>query len=291
MMCQVCVKKNRAINSCILIIMIFNTRFKSSCKRSHLKLQCHYLPCQLWSFVAAIKLQAMPTMQLLPWCGTSHSSSDRKTSCSWCRHCQNCSWQPCQLSLPHFKWESIRLRQLHSKLRAAQLQKDCLLAKLEAVVEQDGITLDGEVHDNICTLIVGGEPTVIELYPKDSFQQLFWQQQQQAARVKNSCFMRWHPLFIRWCSYLKHVSCHAYDILRQTGCIKLPSQRTLRDYTHYIPATSGFLDEVDIQLKQTTNIDTCAEHAKYIAIVLWARSSKPICRDGPISRWRFQSMY
>ena len=79
--------------------------------------------------------------------------------------------------------------------------------------------------------------------------------------------MRWHPLFIRWCLYLKHVSCHAYDILRQTGCIKLPSQRTLRDYTHYIPATSGFLDEVDIQLKQTANIDTCAEHSKYIAIV------------------------
>ena len=25
--------------------------------------------------------------------------------------------------------------------------------------------------------------------------------------------------------------------------------------------------------------------------LLWARSSEPICRDGPISRWRLQSMY
>ena len=25
--------------------------------------------------------------------------------------------------------------------------------------------------------------------------------------------------------------------------------------------------------------------------VLWASGSEPICRDGPISRWRLQSMY
>ena len=26
-------------------------------------------------------------------------------------------------------------------------------------------------------------------------------------------------------------------------------------------------------------------------LVLWARSSEPICRDGPISKWLLQSMY
>ena len=36
---------------------------------------------------------------------------------------------------------------------------------------------------------------------------------------------------IRWCLYLRHQSNKAYDALRETG-IALPSQRTLRDYTH-----------------------------------------------------------
>ena len=37
----------------------------------------------------------------------------------------------------------------------------------------------------------------------------------------------------------------AYELLRKTGCIKLPSQRTLHDYTHYIPPTIGFSAEID----------------------------------------------
>ncbi len=30
-----------------------------------------------------------------------------------------------------------------------------------------------------------------------------------------------------------------YETLRSSGCVKLPPQRTLRDYTHYIKASAG----------------------------------------------------
>ena len=60
--------------------------------------------------------------------------------------------------------------------------------------------------------------------------------------------MRWHPLFIKWCLYLRHLSGKAYELLRDSGCVRLPSQRTLRDYTHYISASVGFSAEVDEQL-------------------------------------------
>jgi len=49
--------------------------------------------------------------------------------------------------------------------------------------------------------------------------------------------MKWHPLVIKWSLYLRHLSGKAYELLRKTGYIKLPSQRTLHDYTHYIPPT------------------------------------------------------
>ena len=48
--------------------------------------------------------------------------------------------------------------------------------------------------------------------------------------------------------YLRYKSSGAYEMLRESGCIKLPSQRTLRDYTHVFKSVSGFSVDVDVQL-------------------------------------------
>ena len=53
---------------------------------------------------------------------------------------------------------------------------------------------------------------------------------------------------------------HIYEILRSSGCLHLPSQRTLRDYTHYVKATAGFSHEVDLMLMQAARVDVCPEH-------------------------------
>ena len=45
---------------------------------------------------------------------------------------------------------------------------------------------------------------------------------------------------IKWCIYLRHLSQSAYETLRQSHCLQLPSQRTLRDYTHHIKPSSGY---------------------------------------------------
>jgi hypothetical protein len=45
---------------------------------------------------------------------------------------------------------------------------------------------------------------------------------------------------VKWCLYLRHISPKAYELLKSSGVIKLPSQRTLRDYTHFICSTPGF---------------------------------------------------
>ena len=42
----------------------------------------------------------------------------------------------------------------------------------------------------------------------------------------------WHPLMLKWCIYLRHQSQSAYETIRQSKCVILPSQRTLCDYMH-----------------------------------------------------------
>ena len=52
---------------------------------------------------------------------------------------------------------------------------------------------------------------------------------------------------IKWC--FLHRSCSkAYEMLRKTGVFHLLSGRTLRDYTHFAPATYGFNASSDEQL-------------------------------------------
>ena len=80
--------------------------------------------------------------------------------------------------------------------------------------------------------------------------------------------MRWHPLMVKWCLYLRHLSGKGCELLRDSGCIELPSQRTLRDYTHYVKATTGFSAEVDRQLMDATKVEVAKEWEKCVVLVL-----------------------
>ena len=88
-------------------------------------------------------------------------------------------------------------------------------------------------------------------------------------------------LMIKWCIYLCHLSSKAYDTLRQSGVVYLPSRRTLRDYTHYIPAQSGSVTQSKIHplatgfssavynmLFQSVNIPSCAERERWVILLM-----------------------
>ena len=59
-------------------------------------------------------------------------------------------------------------------------------------------------------------------------------------------------LYDRWCIYLRHLSGKGYEVLRESGYLKLPSERTLRDYTYYNKTQIGFSTATDLELVQLT---------------------------------------
>lgn len=111
------------------------------------------------------------------------------------------------------------------------------------------------------------DSNVHQTYPPDSFPRLFWEQQKQAAK-RSPKGMRWHPLMVRWCLYLKHQSSKAYETLRKSGCFVLPSQRTLRDYSNCVRANAGFSLEVDKQLIEIADIGKCPDWHKLVILLL-----------------------
>lgn len=80
--------------------------------------------------------------------------------------------------------------------------------------------------------------------------------------------MKWAPMMIRWCLYLRHLSSNAYETLRTSGALRLPSQRTLRDYTHFTRTSYGFSLEVDQQLMDAASILSCPEREKCVVVLI-----------------------
>ena len=117
-----------------------------------------------------------------------------------------------------------RLRQMHSELRLISAKKERLEAKLRRMIQHESVCVDSDTHTDLQAIVRANDSDILRRYPHDSFQYLFWKQQQEAGQVKDSRCMRWHPLFIKWCLYLRYISARAYETLRSSGCIYLPSQ-------------------------------------------------------------------
>ena len=109
---------------------------------------------------------------------------------------------------------------------------------------------------------------IVNNYPPDSFGHIFWQQQMKAATSKSASSMRWNPLMIKWCLHIRHKSSGGYEALRKSGCLYLPSQHTLRDYTHYASTKSGFSMAVDYQLIDAAQIGKCEERRKCVTLLM-----------------------
>lgn len=49
--------------------------------------------------------------------------------------------------------------------------------------------------------------------------------------------------------------------------LHLPSQRTLRDYTHVVNNRTGFSKEVDLMLMKHAKIESCQDYEKYVSVI------------------------
>ena len=114
----------------------------------------------------------------------------------------------------------------------------------------------------------GKSEEIRKAYPEGSFGRLFWEEQLHTATAKDPRQMRWHPLMIRWCLNLKLLSAASYHAMSSAGFIRLPSERTLRDYMHYFNSKTGFQQEVNKKLRKKSKLSELSESRKYCGLVL-----------------------
>ena len=141
-------------------------------------------------------------------------------------------------------------------------------SKLDQVFQLQAVDVDKDMAGDLKTIMEEEEEQIFSDHLEGSFPHIFWSQQKEAARSKDMRGMRWHPLMIKWCIYLRHQSAKAYETLRRSGCVMLPSQRTLRDYSHAVKAEPGFSAEVDHQLMLAAKVTTSKEWRKLVVLLI-----------------------
>ena len=90
-----------------------------------------------------------------------------------------------------------RMHRLRSTTRVKQQKVERLKRRLSTLSEKRGIEIDDSLHSDLKQIMAKHTKQVEEMYPPDSFQQIFWEQQQKAAAQKKAMSMKWHPLMIR----------------------------------------------------------------------------------------------
>ena len=156
---------------------------------------------------------------------------------------------------------------MHNSVRNIKAKLNRLLIIKQSIV-YSGVQLDVVNHNDLVNLMSKYNKQVHDTYAKDSFQRIFWEQQQKAASYSEPKSMRWHPLIIKWCLYLQHLSSGAYETLRTSSILKLPSQRTLRDYTHYIKSSCKFSNEIDNDLIRAADYYHLEDWQKCVGILI-----------------------
>eukprot|EP00794_Sanderia_malayensis_P008456 gene8456-9360_t len=167
--------------------------------------------------------------------------------------------KPITAKTPLEKVTTHKLSQAIKNLRLNQKKLEAKIKELNQQIETNGIQLDPDLHDDFQNLI----ENVKQELPEDSFEKLFWEQQQSAFQ-SNPKGTRWHPMMIRFALHIDLRSPSTYKALRESGVIKLPSERTLRDYSNVFHPSPGFKKETFDDLKHQAS--KLQEIGKYVVL-------------------------
>lgn len=137
--------------------------------------------------------------------------------------------------IKQMRLESHKLTKENKKLRR----------KLNKLIAKNGIKLSDKDNADFLNVMNTSGKFISDIYSdENSYQRLFWMEQLKYNSLADKRGMRWHPMIVKWCIFLKSKSANTYDALRNSGFIHLPSERTLYDYTNYIEKGVGLQPDI-----------------------------------------------
>ncbi|KAK7492820.1 hypothetical protein BaRGS_00015958 [Batillaria attramentaria] len=200
-----------------------------------------------------------------------HCALYRKTLWSMCRRAsarEETTSQPQDFVSSHVPHVKMSRKQLYDKITQLKEQNRSLSTTLEKLrrdvfkeIREKGQVLGDMDNADLLSLLKVYKKEVEKAYPDEtSLPRLFWEQQLKYSQLSSKTSMRWHPMIIRWCLYIRSRSATAYNAVRNMGFLALPSDRTLFDYSNILPSETGFVPAVARHLrKEAENLGMYSE--------------------------------
>ena len=138
----------------------------------------------------------------------------------------------------------IKLTLQQQRLKCNQLEQE--LQKIKEMLQMSNLQVDKTLNNDFINILNANQKNVTP------FMKLFWEQQQKLFRSDDRG-ARYHPMIIRYCLSLYAKSASCYEEIRNSGILKLPSSRTLRDYKNVIKPAVGFQEGIIEDLKKFTS--------------------------------------
>jgi len=110
---------------------------------------------------------------------------------------------------------------------------------------------------NLMTAVDAGSIT-------DPLQKLFWDEQVKHVCTKENGH-RWHPMMLKLAILLQSKSQAAYNLLRDTGVLKLPGSSTLRMYKHVDQPGEGFQPHALAELRKMA--ESLEEDKRFVVLL------------------------
>ena len=164
---------------------------------------------------------------------------------------------PAKLKAPLAATDKSRIGAALKAERLKCQQTTAELNKMKLELQRNSVQIDEQLSNDFTKILSDAK----EVTP---FMNLFWQQQKEMFKVGNRKNVRFHPMIIRYCLSLYLKSKAAYEELRNSGVLVLPSSRTLIDYKNHITPKVGFSNDIIEDLKIRTN--EYIETERYIVI-------------------------
>ena len=156
------------------------------------------------------------------------------------------------------------LEEKAAKLQEENRKKGKILARLRKrvakLLERDTINIDADLSEDLAKIFKRHHNKMTDE------QRIFWSEQLKAlGKQDNPRTMRWNPFVIRIALHLQMISRSAYEYVG--NFIKLPSQRRLYDYTHFVEAKEGPQEAIITNVKTKIENLNGPDHETYFNII------------------------
>ncbi|XP_038052534.1 uncharacterized protein LOC119725265 [Patiria miniata] len=159
--------------------------------------------------------------------------------------------------------KKMKLMKMENK--ALKKRNAVLHTKITAMIQVESVEVNTQEGSFLHQAMQDGEKEFMMASIEGSPAGLLWEQQK--ASFQKGKGMRWHPAIIRFCIALQSKSSSSYNLLRESGFLKLPHPNTLHPYTHFGDPAPGFNADLVLRVISDMKLHTLPQHQREVCVL------------------------